>query len=437
MADAEDIDALMREAYASHEAGRLDRAEELYGAILDLQPESVDANYLLGEILGSTGRNERAIELLKKAISLDPAVAVFHHTLGCVLQARGNAEAAADSYRNALRLDARNPETLNNLGSLLLHGGALDEARKCLEEAVSVAPGFHAARFNLGEALRARSEWAEAEECFRSIEPATMQSLERLADVLVRQGKFSALPAIYREIVRFRLAASMGSKTDRPTAGMTRIADTTLCCVDCSYHDLAIHALKHSMGRCNFDRVVFLTDRTFDLEGVEVVRIEKISSLEGYSHFMLKNLNDFIQTGHVLVIQYDGYVLDARQWTDNFLDYDYIGARWPGSGANRIGNGGFSLRSKRLLKALQDARCRPFAPEDAAICIEYRPMLQREYGIKFAPEFLADRFSFEGIPRAAGTFGFHGSGHLVAIAGKDDAEIASYRGDGARLIGQT
>ena len=191
------------------------------------------------------------------------------------------------------------------------------------------------------------------------------------------------------------------------------------------------------MERCSFDRVVFLTDRTFDLEGVEVVRIEKISSLEGYSHFMLKNLNDFIRTGHVLVIQYDGYVLDPRQWTDNFLDYDYIGARWPGSGANRIGNGGFSLRSKRLLKALQDARCRPFAPEDAAICIEYRPMLQREYGIRFAPEFLADRFSFEGIPRAAGTFGFHGSGHLVAIAGKDDAEIASYRGDGARLIGQT
>ena len=191
------------------------------------------------------------------------------------------------------------------------------------------------------------------------------------------------------------------------------------------------------MERCSFDRVVFLTDRSFDLEGVEVLRIDKISSLEGYSHFLLKNLNDFIQTGHVLVIQYDGYVLDARQWTDNFLDYDYIGARWPGSGANRIGNGGFSLRSKRLLTALQDARCRPFAPEDAAICIEYRPMLQREYGIKFAPEFLADRFSFEGIPRAAGTFGFHGGGHLVAIAGKDDAEIASYRGNGTWLIGQT
>ncbi len=436
MPDRGRIDELMREAFASHEAGRLDRAEDLYTAILDQDPESVDANYLLGEILGATGRNELAIGLLRKAISLDPSVAAFHHTFGCVLQAGGKVGDAAEAYRRALSLEAGNPETLNNLGALLLHMGSLDEARRCLERAVAVAPGFVAAHFNLGEILRAQEDWTGAERCYRAVQPATTQSLERLAEVLARQRTYDLLPAIYREIVRSRLSGSAIGEAGLPVAAKVRIANTTLCCVDCSYQDLAIHALRHSMDRCAFDRVVFLTDKEFEIDGVEVVRIATIASLAEYSHFMLKKLNAFIGTDFALVIQYDGFVLDPAQWTNAFQDHDYIGARWPGAGANRVGNGGFSLRSKRLLEALQDARCDPSAPEDAAICIRHRPLLEREFGIRFAPESLADQFSFEGIPRASATFGFHGAGHFAALAGKSEMEIANYRGSDGLLIGR-
>lgn len=436
MPDRGPIDALMREAFASHEAGRLDRAAELYAAILDQDPESVDANYLLGEILSATGRNERAIGLLRKAISLDPSVAAFHHTLGCAWQAVGKAEEASEAYRHALSLDARNPQTLNNLGAMRLHAGSLDEARECLEQAIAVAPGFVAAHFNLGEVMRAQKDWAGAESCYRSVHPATAESLERLAEVIARQRTYDSLPAIYREIVRLRLASNETSETRPAVPARVKIANTTLCCVDCSYHDLAIHALEYSMDRCTFDRVVFLTDKEFEIAGVEVVRIATIASLAEYSHFMLKKLNAFIATDFALVIQYDGYVLDPKQWTGEFQHYDYIGARWPGTGGDRVGNGGFSVRSKRLLEALQDARCDPSAPEDAAICIRHRPLLEREFGIKFAPESLADRFSFEGIPRASATFGFHGAGHFAALAGKSEIEIANYRGSDGLLIGR-
>ena len=33
-----------------------------------------------------------------------------------------------------------------------------------------------------------------------------------------------------------------------------------------------------------------------------------------------------------------------------FFDYDYIGAPWPNNFVNRVGNGGFSLRSKKFLE---------------------------------------------------------------------------------------
>ena len=40
MPDRGQIDELMREAFASHEAGRFDRAEHLYTAILDQDPDN-------------------------------------------------------------------------------------------------------------------------------------------------------------------------------------------------------------------------------------------------------------------------------------------------------------------------------------------------------------------------------------------------------------
>ena len=74
----------------------------------------------------------------------------------------------------------------------------------------------------------------------------------------------------------------------------------------------------------------------------------------------------------------------------------------------RVGNGGFSLRSRRLLEALQDPRIALADAEDETICRTFRPLLEREYGIRFADESLADRFSFEAAYPVGRPFGFHG-----------------------------
>lgn len=434
LALTEDLDALMRAAYASHESGDPVQAEKLYRAILSRQPDSVDANYMLGELAWSMGRQESAAELVGRAIELNPAIATFHDTLARILQARGKKDEAIASYRRSLALEGSNAAALNNLGCLLLERKMDDEARECFETAVSIEPSFGAAQFNLGGVLARQKELEKAEQCFRAVKPRSIPVLESLSEALVRQGKHSEVPGLYREIVRLRLDSIRDGGPPEAGSGKVHVKNTTLCCIDCCYHDLAIHAIKRSMQRCSYDRVLFLTDKSFDIEGVEVVRIDALASMDGYSHFMLKSLNKYIQTDFVLVIQYDGYVLDASQWTERFQDYDYIGARWPKAGRYRVGNGGFSLRSKRLLEALQDDRIPLSNPEDSAICVEHRPFLEQTYGIRFPPEDLAERFSFEGIPRMSGTFGFHGVGHLVSIAGKSDADIAAYRGNDFQMV---
>ena len=84
------------------------------------------------------------------------------------------------------------------------------------------------------------------------------------------------------------------------------------------------------------------------------MRIPKIASIRDYNLFVLRQLNRYADTSHVLSIQTDGYILNPENWNKDWLQYDYIRAPWvkqPWNKNNRVGNSGFCLRSKRLLDA--------------------------------------------------------------------------------------
>ncbi len=184
----------------------------------------------------------------------------------------------------------------------------------------------------------------------------------------------------------------------------------TLVAVDCAYPELAAKALTRSAVALPVARTLLLTDRDIAHPGVEVQRIVPIRSRAAYSQFVLKELGAHIATDYALVVQWDGYVIDGDAWADEFWNYDYIGARWPHvQGEFRVGNGGFSLRSKKLLDALRDdAITLGDDNEDEAICIRHRELLESKHGIVFANERVADRFAFD-VSRPNGlTLGFHG-----------------------------
>ncbi|MFY9317319.1 MAG: DUF5672 family protein, partial [Burkholderiales bacterium] len=209
-----------------------------------------------------------------------------------------------------------------------------------------------------------------------------------------------------------------------PEGPRVPVPRTTLACADCRHHELALVALRRSMAQCRFERVQFFTNRPVDAPGIEVVVIPDIASIADYSRFMVKALAEHIETDYALVVQYDGFVVNGRRWRAEFLDYDYVGAPWPDGG---VGNGGFSLRSRRLLKALQDPRITDLVPEDVAICRTYRDLLATEHGIRFAPPEVAARFSFETLPPPEPTLGFHGITHMVRIIDMNEEQLAAYR----------
>lgn len=181
-------------------------------------------------------------------------------------------------------------------------------------------------------------------------------------------------------------------------------------------------ALRASLAQVHFGSALLFTDSAPDVvpEEVRVVPIRRLRSGRDYSEFLLLNLVNHIATDYCLIVQWDGFVLDARQWDPKFLDYDYIGAPWPQfADGHDVGNGGFSLRSRRLLQACQNPEFICWHPEDVAIGRVNRELLERDHGIVFAEKRLAERFAFERTTPRGPTFGFHGIFNMIPALGAD------------------
>ena len=225
----------------------------------------------------------------------------------------------------------------------------------------------------------------------------------------------------------------------------------SISCVETRLHHKAATAVMRTLKACehlSMECVYWFSNLEFPLieelerrRGTDFLKWVKISDFSSdvsfndqLSDITLNLISRTVRTDTNLIVQADGYAVNANAWTDNFFDYDYIGATWPWeTEERRVGNGGFSLRSKKLYRALIDLRSRysltdllpnpstmlsqdKFVglsiPEDNLIAKVYRPTLETEYGIRFAPSQLADQFSIETNANShwiGKSFGFHGS----------------------------
>lgn len=198
-----------------------------------------------------------------------------------------------------------------------------------------------------------------------------------------------------------------------------KLPQVTLLAITSVNVEATIRALQACLAQVEFAACKLLTHARIEREiaGIEVVKIRRLASSKAYSLFVLSELADHIETSHCLISQWDGYILDAGRWSAQFLQYDYIGASWPQfSDGHDVGNGGFSLRSKRLLEACRDRDFRRSYPEDLAIGRLNRDWLERQ-GLRFADRHTADQFSAEDAGDIRTSFGYHGIWHMLHVLG--------------------
>lgn len=155
------------------------------------------------------------------------------------------------------------------------------------------------------------------------------------------------------------------------------------------------------------------TNLPCDIEWREIPQLNYVQ----YSMFIIHFLKSYITTDYILIVQDDGWVLNGKNWNDEFFNYDYIGAPCHAAYVNDevinnfgwlnfnnpvvIQNGGLSLRSKKLLDILSNfsqfydfSKSVPECNEDVLITGLNRDVLEKN-GIKFAPIDLAKYFSIE------------------------------------------
>src|SRR5258707_1870954 len=107
---------LLKQALASHQAGRIAEAEERYETILSAFPDNYDAQHYLGVLRAQQGRNDEALVLIEAALIKNPSSARFHLNYGNVLHALRRHQDAMTSYDRALVIAPSNIDALNNRG---------------------------------------------------------------------------------------------------------------------------------------------------------------------------------------------------------------------------------------------------------------------------------------------------------------------------------
>lgn len=199
------------------------------------------------------------------------------------------------------------------------------------------------------------------------------------------------------------------------------MASMSLVIIDTDSYALASAAVQRTIKNFSFNEIFIFSDDSSKWNGMEVHTIPKISSMGDYDNFILNEVPKYIKTSHFIVIQFDGFILNPSEWSSLFLHYDYIGAPWPvhNHGSHNVGNGGFSMRTKKLADFIAKQNYN-FADEnlheDVYVCRKMRSTIENA-GMHFAPDTIASHFSAESYIYRYPTFGFHNIRFMPLVYG--------------------
>ncbi len=145
-----------------HQSGKLEKAQGIYGKILEIDPTHADVLHLSGVIAHQKGDHELAAEIISKAIQQNPTVPYYYNNLGEALRSQGKFQDAVSAFEKAIDLMSDYPEAFNNMGRAYGEHGKFDEAVNCFQQAVLVKSDYVEAYINLGVISKRLGKWEAA-----------------------------------------------------------------------------------------------------------------------------------------------------------------------------------------------------------------------------------------------------------------------------------
>src|SRR4051794_8817950 len=191
MTDATDLDQLIDQALAYHNAGRLHEAERIYRAVLDADPTHAEAMNFLGVIAMQAGHLRDAEAWCARAIQHGGGAEACNN-YGETLRLQQKLDAAAGAYQHAIQLDPHYAEAWSNLGLVQSQAGDLNNAAASLYRAVQLDANLVQAHFNMGVLFRRLGKHEQALDAWRQvlrIDPNHVEALNNVGVLLSSFGR--------------------------------------------------------------------------------------------------------------------------------------------------------------------------------------------------------------------------------------------------------
>jgi tetratricopeptide (TPR) repeat protein len=177
----------LRVGAAYHEHERWAEAEPLLEAALAAEPESLEATFRLAACSERLGKIERAVELFRAVLARAPRFAAALNYLGYLwIERAENLDQALALVGEAVRLDPASGAYVDSLGWGLFRLGRFAEAVRTLERASRLLPDDATVHEHLGDARAAAGDRAGASASYRralELEPEAPGPARKLAEL--------------------------------------------------------------------------------------------------------------------------------------------------------------------------------------------------------------------------------------------------------------
>ena len=188
-----DIQFLVNKAIKLHVRGKVDKAEEIYKKIINIDPNNIISLNNLGSILNTKENFEKSLSFVNRALEIKPDYADALNNKGNCLKGLNRFDEAIKYYKKALIIKPDFVGALNNLATSYNSIGRHEEAIPIFKKVIELKPNYYEALYNQGICLYNLNLFDEAKDSYEKaikVKPDFIEAYYNLSLLQMLQGNY-------------------------------------------------------------------------------------------------------------------------------------------------------------------------------------------------------------------------------------------------------
>ena len=172
------VNEAMKTALEYQKVGDAEKAANTYIEVLKLQPDNVDALFMLGVIFAQGGFHEHAIDCFQEAVRIKPDHIGAYYNLGNVYRDKGQTDGAIKCYQRVIQLNPDYADAYINLGVLFRQKERFDDEIAAYQKAIRIDSTAAGAYYNLGHSYFEKGRFDEALACYQKVTQLVPENID-------------------------------------------------------------------------------------------------------------------------------------------------------------------------------------------------------------------------------------------------------------------